>query len=168
MVRRMLVAMFTFVVVTAVVVVGAGASTGKKVGPDQYFGALVNGHNGVAAPALIQMACFGPIRPGETGHPMAGQTVEVVLPVSTAGSVGFTGANANSIVAFFGAPPPTATGVGPSASNVTFKHYGVAKKIPTSLVLPCAGTGNVFFVPLPMSPPSSRAATVRVSYLGQP
>jgi hypothetical protein len=164
MLRRLLVVTFTFVVATCVVGAGADAATmSNRVGPDQYFGALVNGQNGVAAPAPIQMACFGPIRPGQMGHPMAGQTIEVVRPVSTADNLGFTGESANSIVAFFGAPPPT-----PSARNVAFKVYDVAKKIPTSLVLPCAGSGFVFFVPLPMLPPDSRAATVRVSYLSQP
>jgi hypothetical protein len=81
---------------------------------------------------------------------------------------GFTGANATSIVVFFGAPPPTAVATTPGTGNVAFTRYGVTKAIPTSLLLPCAGTGNVYFVPLPMSPPTSRAATVRVSYVGQP
>lgn len=169
MIRRLLAVTFTFALSTAVVVASAGAVTANpnKVGPNQYFGALVNGSNGIAAPAPIRMACFGPIQLGQTGHPMAGQTIEVVRPVSTAGSLGFTGANGTSIVAFFGPLPPTAA---PAAtkSTVTFKRYGVAKKIPTSLVLPCYGTGNVNFVPLPMSPPNSRNATVAVTYIGQP
>jgi hypothetical protein len=40
------------------------------IGPNQYFSGVVNGHTGHAT---INMACFGPIRPGQTGHPLAGQ-----------------------------------------------------------------------------------------------
>src|SRR5665213_51747 len=65
-------------------------------------------------------------------------------------------------------PPPTPVTTPPAASTVTFGHYGVVKAIPTSLLLPCAGTGNVYFVPLPMSPPTSKPAVVPVTYVGQP
>ena len=120
------------------------------------------------APAAIRMACFGPVRPGQRGHPMAGQTVEVFRPEAIAGHFGNTGSRATSIVAFFGPPPPAPAPATPAASTVTFKTYGVVKKIPISLLLPCGGTGVVSFVPLPKSPPTSRDATVRVSYVGQP
>ena len=139
-----------------------------KVGPHQIFGGLVNGKNGIDAPAEIRMACFGPVRPGQRGHPMAGQTVEVFRPEAIVGHFGNTGRRATSIVAFFGPPPPSPAPATPAASTVTFKQYGVVKKIPTSLLLPCSGTGTVSFVPLPKSPPTSRDASVRVSYAGQP
>lgn len=134
-----------------------------KVGPHEIFGALVNGSGGVASPAPIRMACFGPLRPGETGHPMAGQTLEVFRPEAIVGSFGNTGPRAHQIVVIFGPPPPSA-----STGAVTFRYYGVPKAIPTSLVLPCTGGGYVSFVPLPMLPPSSRPAVVRVSFLSQP
>jgi len=170
MLRRILAMASAGLAATVVMVAGASAAVPPqgKVGPNQVFGGLVNGQSGVAAPAQIQMACFGPIRPGQTGHPLAGQTVEVFRPEAIVGDFGFTGANASSIVAFFGPPPPTPVAAPPSTGTVTFKRYGIAKKIPTSLVLPCAGTGTVYFVPFPMDPPTSRAATVRVSYVGQP
>ena len=169
MLRRIFASTLTLALATAgmVVTASAASSAANTIGPNQYFGALVNGRNGVATPAPIQMACFGPLLPGHTGHPLAGQTIEVVRPVSTAGNLGFTDANGTSVVAFFGALPPTpaaATGGG----TVTFKRYGVAKKIPKSLVLPCSGSGTVNFVPLPMSPPDSRIATVAVTYVSQP
>ena len=169
-VRRILVGVSIFVAATSLVVVSAGAAVPPqgKVGPHQVFGGLVNGKNGVPAPAVIRMACFGPVRPGQTGHPMAGQTVEVFRPEAIVGHFGNTGAHATSIVAFFGPPPPTSAPPTPSASTVTFYRYGVVKPIPTALVLPCGGTGTVSFVPLPQSPPTSRDATVRVSYVGQP
>jgi hypothetical protein len=161
------------VLAAAIVLVAASAGAAippqGKVGPNQYFGGLVNGKNDLAAPVLIRMACFGAVRPGQRGHPMAGQTVEVLRPeVIVVHHSGFTGKNANRIVAFFGPPPPTAVPPTPSASTVTFRKYGVNKAIPTSLLLPCSGTGTVYFVPLPMSPPKSHPATVRVSYVGQP
>ncbi len=170
MVRRMLLAVSTFGVATLIAVAGASAvgPIPGPVGPHQEFGALVNGQNGIAKAAPIRMACFGPVRPGQVGHPMAGQTVEVFRPEAIVGRFGFTGANAKSIVAFFGPPPPSPVASHPSTSTVTFHRYGAVKVIPTSLRLPCAGTGNVFFVPLPMSPPTSRPATVRVRYIGQP
>ena len=142
----------------------ASALAASRVGPDQTFRALVNGQSGAAAPVTIAMACFGPLQPGQTGHPMAGQTVQVRLGAATASRAGFTGPNGTSIGVFFGAPPPaTATG-GP----LSLVRYGVPKPIPTSLVLPCTGTGQVTFVPLPMSPPVSRAAVVPVRFVGQP
>ena len=73
-------------------------------------------------------------------------------------------------MAFFGPPPPEpVTTVPAAASTVTFTQYGVNKPIPTSLLLPCSGTGVVTFVPLPQTPiGSSSDATVTVSYQGQP
>jgi hypothetical protein len=103
------------------------------------------------------------------GHPMAGQTVEVLRPEAILTKDGFTGPNANSIMAFFTAPPPSPAKLAPAGSSVTFHRYAVPHAIPTSLLLPCAGTGNVYFVPLPMSPLGpARSAVVPVRYVGQP
>ena len=43
--------------------------------PGQYFNGYVNGHP--PGQAIIWTACFGPTTPGETGHPLANQTIEV-------------------------------------------------------------------------------------------
>lgn len=140
-----------------------------KIGHNQYFEGLVNGQTGVTSPAVIQMACFGPIRPGQTGHPLAGQTVEVLLPEVILASDGFTGPTANRIIAFFNAPPPPPVNPSKAKGSVTFRRYGTPLAIPTSLVLPCAGTGNVYFVPFPASPIGpARDAVVPVAYEGQP
>jgi hypothetical protein len=143
----------------------AGAQPVVHVGPNQYFTASVNGSNGYPQPVVIRMACFGPISLGQTGHPMAGQTVEVSLAGPNTTHTGFTGPSATSIGAFFGPPPPLVSAGG---GDVNFTDYGVAKPIPTSLNLPCGGRGQVTFVPLPMSPPTSRPAVVPVYYVGQP
>jgi hypothetical protein len=72
-------------------------------------------------------------------------------------AVGFTGAAAREIVAFFT----------PSASNapeVRLTEYGVPSAIPTSFLLPCTGTGRVYFS---ATPPSSTARpdTVVVTFV---
>ncbi len=136
----------------------AGAAAHQRVGPHQYFDGLVNGSIGAGKPAIIKVVCPGP--EGRSGHPLGGQTVEVTEPKAILSTSGYTGKHATSIGVFFGAPPPTAVGPG----QVSFARYGVAKPIPTSLSLPCGGTGHVTFVPFPQSPPTSRAATVKVEY----
>jgi len=151
-------------------VVGAAAANaqapgGVRIRPNQIFGALVNGKNGLSSPVAIQMACFGPEKPGQTGHPLAGQTVTVFLPVDVAGGFGNTGANGHEIGAFFNAPPP---GAGAAAGGPIFFHRYGTKKVPTSEVLPCSGTGHVFFVPLPMSPGTEQIVVIPVVYVGQP
>ena len=143
----------------------AWADVSVRIGPHQNFQALLNGHDGSPDPVVIRMACFGPVRPGQTGHPFGGQTIAVRLASGTGSSFGNTGNSAASIRAFFGAPPPS--GTGSSTDTVNFSVYET-KSLPTSLLLPCAGRSTVTFVPLPMSPPTSRSATVPVFYEGQP
>ena len=156
------------VAVAGVLAVGlpavASAQTAVKVGPRQSFRAMVNGRSGSAVPVVIRMGCAGPVQPGRTGHPLAGQSVMVVRGAATA-TGGFTGSAATTIGVFFGPPPPAPA---PGAGLVTLDRYGVARPIPTSITLPCSGTGHVTFAPLPMSPPTSRAAVVTVTFVGQP
>lgn len=137
----------------------AGAATQGKIGPHQYFEGFVNGSIGVGSPAIVKVVCPGP--ESRSGHPVAGQSVQVAEPKVIHATSGYTGKDATSIGVFFGAPPPAAAGPG----QVTFSHYGVVKSIPRSLAVPCSGTGHVTFVPFPQSPPSSRAATVAVKYV---
>jgi hypothetical protein len=131
----------------------AGATA---VGPNQLFIGLVNGLHGQAN---VMMGCVGPTHPGETGHPLPGQTFEVRLTLDVPG--GNTGSAANRIVAFF-APVPVAV-----PNGVTFKQYNVRKPIPTSLTLPCSGSGLVEFAPEPSSS-TSRPDTVPVHFVPQP
>jgi len=137
---------------------------GGAVKPKQYFVATVNGSSGQPDRAVIRMACYGPIQPGQTGHPLSGQTVAVTRVAASTAGAGYTGVRANAIGAFFGPPPPSASPV--ASSYVNFGHY-VTKAIPTSFELPCAGTGQVTFVPLPLDP-SERDVVVPVSFVGQP
>jgi hypothetical protein len=163
--NRLVVSLSLAVLVVVCVAVPAAASLRPRVGPNQHFVGLVNNSTGTPNPAVIQMACFGPIVPGETGHPFAGQTLVVQRVSPATARAGFTGANATQISVFFNAPPPSPTS---GSGAVTFTRYGVTLAIPTSVTLPCAGSGDVFFVPLPPSPPTSISFTVPVNFLGQP
>jgi hypothetical protein len=150
--------------VAALVVVlcatSAAAVTGQPIGANQAFVGRVNGS---FDRATIKMACFGPIRQGQTGHPMSGQTLEVLSPPPpiVVGPIhpGYTGASATRIVAVLRGDTPVVL--------ARFTRYFTGQAIPTNVELPCAGSGVVRFVPKPRSF-TSKAAWVTVSFLGQP
>ena len=122
--------------------------------PNVMFGALVNG---ASSNAVVRMGCFGAVRPGQTGHPMSGQTVEVFRPEALLVS-GFTGTAADHIVARFSEDP---------AVPVVLHRFARRVAIPTTLVLPCSGAGSVVFSPEPTSA-MARNASVSVEFVGQP
>jgi hypothetical protein len=140
-------------------VLGVSASAAAVVDPapigaHQWFTGQVNG---AASNAVIKVVCPGPATPGQSGHPVSGQTVDV-LPASgpaTTGT-GYTGEAADHIAVGFGTPAAT----GPT----TLSSYAVKAAIPTSILLPCSGTGKVAFVPAPTSP-TAVTATVTVTYV---
>ena len=143
---------------------GAGAAAAQTppiapIRPHQYFNGLVNGSSGNA---VIRMACFGPIRPGQTGHPFAGQTVSVSGPLAV--GAGFTGM-ADSIVATLDYASPVAT---PGATVLAlFRYYEMPAPISTALNLPCSGTGSAVFTPV-LGGSTAKPAVVRVYFVGQP
>ena len=143
-------------------VLATAAPASAAIGPNQYFVADVNGH--VTSPAPIEMSCFGRILPGETGHPMAGQYVEVLPPVTSAGSVGFTGSLGDAVNVAIIYSRGTITVVVPVG---TLTDYGVKLAISTSLVLPCSGSGTAVFDPTPTSK-TAVAADLTVGFIGQP
>ena len=150
---------------TLALLLGSGVTAGSAVGapsapigPHQFFNGLVNGKHPTAT---ITVVCPGPARLGQTGHPVAGQTVGVSqAPASTASGVGFTGSLGRSVVVIFSGPATT-----PPVTTVplTFTSYGT-QAIPTSLSLPCAGTAPVIFSPRPTSK-TARNSVVEVTYL---
>ena len=161
MLRRSLIGASLVAIAAVVITPGVGgATTHTKVGPHQYFAGSINGSLGLPTPAIIRVVCPGPATLGQRGHPLTGQTVEVGLTITTTSNPSYTGKAATSIGVFFGPPPPSSIGPG----QVNFKKYGVPKAIPTSLNLPCDGTGVVTFLPFPESPPTSRSASVAVQY----
>ena len=128
------------------------------VRPHQLFMGLVNGRPGIVQPVVIKVVCPGPAQPGQTGHPVGGQSVAVVPSATVDGHDGYTGHD-HMIGAFFGALPPSTSAPG----FVPLRRYGVKHRIPISILLPCSGSGNVTFLPLPLDP-SSRDSSVPVVY----
>src|ERR1700722_6000973 len=75
--------------VSASVSATAGAASQPKIGPHQYFEGLVNGSIGAGRPAILKVVCPGP--ESRTGHPLAGQAVEVTEPKVIHSTSGYTG-----------------------------------------------------------------------------
>jgi hypothetical protein len=140
---------------------GAATSAPVKIAPHQYFVGLVNGSAGLAHHAQIRVACPGPIRPGETTHPLSGQTLNVTRPSTITTKDGYTGPRGTHINAYMGIPP-SATDTGGIAS---FAYYNTPKPIPTTLTVPCSGTGYITFIPFPRDPGKSRSFVVPVDYV---
>lgn len=126
------------------------------IAPHQAFFGQVNG---VTQGAVIKVGCFGPVTPAQTGHPLSGQTVDVLpgLAVPVTADVGYTGESADHLIVQF----DSAVSVGQA---VAIRAYGVRVAIPTTLNLPCYGDGKVAFVPAPTSA-TARSSTVLVKYV---
>ena len=112
------------------VAVACQPPAGQKVGPNQHFRGLVNGKN---TAAQIKVACPGPAVVGRTTHPLAGQTL-AVTQVASGG--GFTGSSASAIYT---------TVTSTLGSVASFKVYDATQPIPTTLTVPCQGTGQIAF-----------------------
>lgn len=142
------------VIATAAAAMFGGATAamaqGAPIGPNQFFIGLVNGNH---TNAVIYMICPGPSFPGQTGHPEGNQNVSVTQSSTT--TSGFTGSLADSIVVSF---TPASSG------GITLKNYDTLAAIPTSLVLPCAGTGKVTYNPEPTSQ-TAKSDVVTVTFI---
>jgi hypothetical protein len=103
--------------------------SGSPIGPEQHYLGLVNGKN---AKATIMVVCPGPAA-GGTGSPAGNQTV-AVTQVATGG--GNTGSMGHEVWTQFGAD---------RFHVVAFANYDTPATIPTTLQLPCEGTGLVDF-----------------------
>src|SRR5437763_14743482 len=143
----------------------AEAATTVPIGPHTPFGATVNEQ---PSPAVIHMACFGPVRPGQTGHPMARQVLEVFVPeVMVSPTFGTTGAHGRAIVARLVRPD------GGTQRLARFRGWRIGPlrtataTLSTRLELPCSGGGRVVFSPSPWST-GAKSATVDVTFAGQP
>ena len=134
------------------------ASAASPVGPKQVFVGLVNGK---LANAEIRVGCFGPVYPGETGHLLPGQSVEVLPAASTGSTAGYTGTKAREVK--LSIVLPVSSGV-VALSGVVLADYGVPVALPTSWSLPCSGPGVALFLPEPTSK-TARSAAVSVSFI---
>jgi len=134
-------------ITTLALVLGMRSSDALRVHGGQHFMGVVNGNH---TNAVVYVVCPGPATPGQTGHPAGDQFVAVIL---TSEGDGFTG-SASSIEVRF---------TNTAAGGVALTRYGVARSIPTSIELPCSGTGSVTFAPAP-STTISAPDTVKVTY----
>jgi hypothetical protein len=133
----------------------AGANpTAGVIRPDQTFFGLVNGS---ASGANIKVACSQAVRPGEMGHPVSGQSIAVRSPSPSTVSSGDTGGRGRTIIAGF------VTTSSSAPSSVTFTHYG-SQPLPTTLLLPCLGSGTIVFSARPTSS-TARSETMAVTYI---
>jgi hypothetical protein len=126
------------------------------IGPSAYFIGLVNGKSN---DAVITVACATAPAAGAIGHPVADQTLEVDTVLAITLSTGFTGSAAHSIDATLG---PAAT----SSANppVVFTSFFAPAAIPTTYAVPCSGTGEITFTPLPTSE-TAQSFTVSVTFV---
>jgi hypothetical protein len=149
------------VVGSAVAVPAALAAPGPaihivaKVAPKQFFAGLVNAKT---HKAVLHVVCPGA---ANFGHPLAHESVQVNLflpPVTPA--FGYTGTAGTSIEVWLNWPaaaPPAPVYV------ATFTSYRSAP-IPTSIKVPCSGSGEMLFLPAPGSP-TVKAATVDLTFV---
>jgi hypothetical protein len=161
MIRRLAVG----VAIGAIALFGSAAVAAAQVqdpvsiGPNQSFVGLVNGSR---SNAVIEMACFGPSQPGEYGHPLASQSLEVqpVGPVANPVAWGFTG-TARQVEATY------------AISNTleillaSFSSYYVKAPLSTSLSFPCSGTAVIPFTPVDGGP-FARPWNTTVRFVPQP
>jgi hypothetical protein len=136
------------------VIAAASPALAVSVGPHQYFTGQVFG---AVKQSVIDVACAGP---ATTGHPVAGQSVEtdLVLPPVTS-TTGYTGNLAVEIdTALIYSTGPTLVKI-PIA---TFTQYFVKLPIPTSITVPCTGSGVMTFSPYPLD--SGTPSNVSVTF----
>ncbi len=147
------------VAIAVMVAVGsAGAQTsGDPIRPGQIFNGFVNGS---LKDATIKMACGATPRPGALGHPAAGQTLEVARGLDLQPS-GFTGRTSRiSVDMRLRRPVPH------TVHLADFSTYATVA-LPTSITIPCAGSGDVVFSPF-HGGPSARSVAIHVLLVNQP
>lgn len=153
-------------IASAVMLIAGGAlatpalADGGQVGPKQYFNGELFGLTSSTAHDVIQVSCAGP---ETTGHPVAGQYVaahQFFPPVTT--SYGYTGNSGTEIDVNLIYSVGTITVVTPTFATLTY--YDTKAEIPTSLTVPCSGTGVLVFTPSPDPDSSGIASDVGVTF----
>jgi hypothetical protein len=154
-------------IASAVMLVAGGAlaapamADSGPIGPKQYFYGEVFGLSSTtAAQNVIEVACAGP---AATGHPVAGQYVaahQIFPPAIT--TTGYTGNDGTEINVNLIYSQGTITVVTPVFA--TLRYYDQKVEIPTSLTVPCNGTGVLDFTPSPDPDNSGVASSVGVTF----
>jgi hypothetical protein len=109
---------------------------------------------------VIQVSCAGP---ASTGHPVAGQDMaahQFFPPVTT--TYGYTGNFGTEIDVNLTWSVGTITVVTPTFAKLTF--YDTKAEIPTSLTVPCGGTGVAGFTPFRDPDGSGITSDVNVTF----
>ncbi len=154
------------VIASAVMLIAGGAlatpamADSGQVGPKQYFDGEFFGLTSASAQNVIQVTCAGP---ATTGHPAAGQYVaahQFFPPV--AATYGYTGNSGTEIDVNLIYSIGTITVVTPTFATLTY--YDTTAEIPTSLTVPCSGTGVLAFTPSPDPDGSGIASDVDVTF----
>jgi hypothetical protein len=146
-------------IVAGALAVPASAQAGP-IGPRQYFyGQVLSPASSSTTQGVIEVACVGPLA---TGHPVPGQSVAVqlVLPPPVT-SVGYTGNFGTKISADLKWSQGTVTVV---THIATLTSYDVRAPIPTSITVPCGGSGVMSFAPSPDPDNSARSSEVSVTF----
>lgn len=147
-------------------VAGAAIATpaladGGQVGPKQFYDGEVFSPTSASSQDVIQVSCAGA---ASTGHPVAGQYVaahQFYPPVTT--TYGYTGNFGTEIGVNLIYSIGTITVVTPVFATLTY--YDTRSEIPTSLTVPCGGTGVVVFTPSPDPDGSGIASDVDVTFV---
>jgi hypothetical protein len=119
----------------------AAAAAQTPIAPHQHFVGLVNGDE---ARAVVYTVCAGPVQPGESGPVAGGQDMAVRRMATGSGNTG----PFSQVYAWF-VPAPGAS----APVALTFTDYGSPQPIPTSIDVPCSGTGQVEFSSCPYLAP---------------
>lgn len=157
---RVAIASASALIVSGALAIPAAAQTGP-VGPKQYFYGQVFGISSSTMQDVIEVVCAGA---ANTGHPAPGQFVEVQQvfpPVAT--TVGYTGNFGAEIDANLIWSRGTITVV---TAIAKFVSYGVSMPIPTSITVPCGGSGVMSFAPSPNPDNSGKPSNVNVTFEG--
>jgi hypothetical protein len=128
--------------VAVIALAGAPAGAQQPIGPNQHFSGLVNG---TRTSAVVYTVCAGPASASRTGPVAGGQTMSVARVKR---GHGYTGPFAQ-IYAWF-APQSSAT---TAPTQLKFVTYNAPQAIPTSVQVPCDGTGQVEFSSCPYLAP---------------
>jgi hypothetical protein len=148
--------------VTGAAVATPAMADGAQVAPKQYFYGEFFGLTSTTTSDVIDVSCP---TPAATGHPVAGQYVaahQIFPPAGT--TYGYTGNYGTEIDVNLIYSVGTITVMTPTFATLTY--YDTKAEIPTSLTLPCSGSGVLAFTPSPDPDGSGRTSDVDVTFEG--
>jgi hypothetical protein len=125
----------------ALLPVAPAASAGPPIRAGQHFLGLVNGSH---RDPVVKTVCPGPVSSTRTGPVAGNQTMSVVHVRKGHGYTGLF----DSVYAWF--QPTTAKA---TPTQLRFRNYATPKLIPSSIRVPCGGSGTVVFSSCPYLAP---------------